>query len=87
MASSGNSLLSMVQMLAMGMGVAAAGAVLAAFTAHYGMDGVQTLKTFRATFVCMALMTMASAAIFWQLAPSDSGSVQSAVEPAASAGD
>ncbi|KAB2893269.1 MAG: DHA2 family efflux MFS transporter permease subunit, partial [Burkholderiaceae bacterium] len=32
MASSGNSLLSMVQMVAMGMGVAAAGAVLAAFT-------------------------------------------------------
>ena len=32
MASSGNSLLSMVQMLAMGMGVAAAGAVLGAFT-------------------------------------------------------
>lgn len=32
MASSGNSLLSMVQMLAMSMGVAAAGAVLAAFT-------------------------------------------------------
>lgn len=67
MASSGNSLLSMVQMLAMGMGVAAAGAVLAAFTAHYGMDGVQTLQTFRATFACMALITVASAGIFWQL--------------------
>ncbi|MDR7269075.1 EmrB/QacA subfamily drug resistance transporter [Pelomonas saccharophila] len=71
-ASSGNSLLSMVQMLAMGMGVAAAGAVLAAFTAHFGMDGVQTLQTFRATFVCMALITMASAAIFWQLDERDS---------------
>ncbi|HEY8878074.1 MAG TPA: multidrug transporter subunit MdtD [Roseateles sp.] len=72
MASSGNSLLSMVQMLAMGMGVAAAGAVLAAFTAHFGMDGVQTLQTFRATFACMALITMASAAIFWQLEGRDS---------------
>lgn len=71
-ASSGNSLLSMVQMLAMGMGVAAAGAVLAAFTAHFGMDGVQTLQAFHASFVCMALITMASAAIFWQLAPEDS---------------
>ncbi len=71
-ASSGNSLLSMVQMLAMGMGVAAAGAVLAAFTAHFGMDGVQTLQTFRATFICMALITMASAAIFWQLDARDS---------------
>ncbi|MGM9483626.1 multidrug transporter subunit MdtD [Roseateles sp. NT4] len=71
-ASSGNSLLSMVQMLAMGMGVAAAGAVLAAFTAHFGMDGVQTLQTFRATFASMALITMASAAIFWQLDARDS---------------
>jgi hypothetical protein len=72
MASSGNSLLSMVQMLAMGMGVAAAGAVLAAFTAHFGMDGVQTLRTFHATFACMALITMASAGIFWQLEGRDS---------------
>ena len=71
-ASSGNSLLSMVQMLAMGMGVAAAGAVLAAFTAHFGMDGVQTLQSFRATFGCMALITMASAGIFWQLDEADS---------------
>jgi EmrB/QacA subfamily drug resistance transporter len=80
MASSGNSLLSMVQMLAMGMGVAAAGAVLAAFTAHYGMDGVQTLQAFRASFVCMALITMASAAIFWQLAPEDSRAVPASRE-------
>jgi EmrB/QacA subfamily drug resistance transporter len=80
MASSGNSLLSMVQMLAMGMGVAAAGAVLAAFTAHYGMDGVQTLQAFRASFVCMALITMASAAIFWQLAPEDSGAMPASRE-------
>ena len=71
-ASSGNSLLSMVQMLAMGMGVAAAGAVLAAFTAHFGMDGVQTLQSFRATFICMALITMASAGIFGQLESGDS---------------
>jgi EmrB/QacA subfamily drug resistance transporter len=72
MASSGNSLLSMVQMLAMGMGVAAAGAVLAAFTAHFGMDGLQTLQSFRATFACMALITLASAGIFWQLESRDS---------------
>ncbi|HEU6454302.1 MAG TPA: MFS transporter, partial [Roseateles sp.] len=70
-ASSGNSLLSMVQMLAMGMGVAAAGAVLAAFTAFFGGDRGQTLDAFRATFGCMALITMASAGIFWQLEQSD----------------
>lgn len=73
MASGGNSLLSMVQMLAMSMGVAAAGAVLAAFTDFYGGEGGgSALQAFRATFACMALITMVSAAIFWQLAPADS---------------
>ena len=72
-ASSGNSLLSMVQMLAMGMGVAAAGAVLAAFTEFFGSAGAaQTLSAFRATFACMAMITIASAGIFWQLADADS---------------
>ena len=69
MASSGNSLLSMVQMLAMGMGVAAAGAVLGAFTALWGGAAGQTLPAFHATFACMGLMTMAAAGIFAQLAP------------------
>ncbi len=67
-ASSGNSLLSMVQMLAMSLGVAAAGAVLAGFTnAFGGADAGATLEAFRATFVAMGLVTLASAAIFWQL--------------------
>ncbi|RYX93166.1 MAG: DHA2 family efflux MFS transporter permease subunit [Comamonadaceae bacterium] len=73
MASSGNSLLSMVQMLAMSMGVAAAGAVLAGFTGYFDSSGttgtLQTLHSFQATFACMGLLTLASAAIFWQLAP------------------
>ena len=69
MASSGNSLLSMVQMLAMGMGVAAAGAVLGAFTALWGGAPGQTLPAFHATFACIGLMTMAAAGIFAQLAP------------------
>ncbi|MDB5966383.1 MAG: transporter [Polaromonas sp.] len=70
MASSGNSLLSMVQMLAMSMGVAAAGAVLAGFTGHFGnAQAVQILHSFQATFVCMGLITLASASIFWQLSP------------------
>ncbi len=67
-ASSGNSLLSMVQMLAMGMGVAAAGAVLAGFTGVFaGGSSTSTLNALQATFGCMGLVTMASAAIFWQL--------------------
>ena len=68
--SSGNSLLSMVQMLAMSMGVAAAGAVLAGFTGYFEATGsAQTLNAFHATFATMGLMTLASAWIFWQLSP------------------
>lgn len=75
MASSGNSLLSMVQMVAMGMGVAAAGGVLSAFTGHFGSGGAQqTLWAFQGTFACMGLVTIASAGIFWQLSPRDSES-------------
>jgi EmrB/QacA subfamily drug resistance transporter len=68
LASSGNGLLSMVQMLAMGMGVAAAGAVLSAYTGFFTPAGpAQTLRAFHATFATMGLMTVASAWIFWQL--------------------
>ena len=72
-ASSGNSLLSMVQMLAIGMGVASAGGVLAAFTSLFGSgQPAQTLQAFHATFACMGLITMASTTIFWQLTPHES---------------
>jgi MFS family permease len=78
-ASSGNALLSMVQMLAIGMGVAIAGGVLAAFTGLFGSaTQAQTLNAFHATFVCMGLMTLASASIFWQLTASESRVPQSA---------
>lgn len=80
MASSGNSMLSMVQMLAMGMGVAAAGAVLAAFTAFFSGEATQTLQAFQATFATMALITVASAGIFWQLDPRDSAAGGTAQE-------
>ncbi len=66
--SSGNSLLSMTQMLAMSLGVAAAGAVLAGYTTYFThLDSVETLRAFHATFATMGLMTIASAAIFAQL--------------------
>ncbi|MDD0840972.1 multidrug transporter subunit MdtD [Curvibacter sp. HBC61] len=87
-ASSGNSLLSMVQMLAMGMGVAVAGAVLAGFTAWIGSGSaptlarVDTLSAFNATFFTMGLITLASAAIFWQL-PLGEASVGTARSPEA----
>jgi EmrB/QacA subfamily drug resistance transporter len=68
MASSGNSLLSMVQMLAMSLGVAAAGAVLAGYNGIFGTDSpAHTLDAFQATFASMGLITVASALIFWHL--------------------
>ncbi len=70
MASSGNSLLSMMQMLAMSLAVAAAGGLLAAFTDTFGHGG-RNLAVFHATFLCMGLMTAASAWIFWQLPDDD----------------
>jgi EmrB/QacA subfamily drug resistance transporter len=70
LASSGNSLLSMVMMLSISLGVAAAGALLATFAALIdGAGGARPLAAFHATFISMGLVTAASAAIFWQLPP------------------
>ena len=66
-ATSGNSLLSMVQMLSLSLGVAAAGGLLATFLSDYGHE--RELFAFHATFICVGLMTSASAWIFWQLSP------------------
>ena len=68
-ASSGNSLFSMVQMLALSFGVASAGAILSAFHEQFGGEHSQggSLHAFHATFVCMGIITCASAWIFWQL--------------------
>lgn len=68
---SGNSLFSMVQMLAMSFAVAFAGLLLNSFLAHFGgtNNPEASLKAFHATFVCMGLFTCSSAWIFWQLAP------------------
>jgi MFS family permease len=70
-ASSGNSLFSMVQMLALSFGVATAGAVLSTFTdAQATTDSIANrLHAFHATFVCMGLITCTSAWIFWRLSP------------------
>lgn len=67
-ASSGNSLLSMVQMLSMSLGVAAAAALLSAFTlAMTHEDTHSVLPAFHATFICVGLITMAAAWVFSQL--------------------
>jgi len=63
--------------LAMGMGVASAGAVLAGYNSYFQTSGTeQTLKAFHATFATMGLMTLASAWIFWQLAADERGKGQ-----------
>ncbi|QUN31222.1 multidrug transporter subunit MdtD [Cupriavidus sp. KK10] len=66
-ASSGNSMLSMVQMLSMSLAVTSAGALLATFQHRFGGDTAAVLPAFHATFVCMGLITCASAWIFMQL--------------------
>ncbi len=66
-AASGNSLFSMVQMLGMSLGVTCAAALLAAFSNWFSGGGGHGLPVFRATFVAIGVMTMGSAAIFWQL--------------------
>ncbi|MFP3740950.1 MFS transporter, partial [Burkholderia sp. SIMBA_019] len=71
-ASSGNSMLSMVQMLSMSLAVTSAGALLATFQAGFGANGahqMEVLPAFHATFICVGLITSASAWIFMQLSP------------------
>jgi EmrB/QacA subfamily drug resistance transporter len=70
LASGGNSLMSMIMMLSMSLGVAAAGGFLGAFVEVFKEQAAnQSLTAFHATFACVGLITCASAWIFWQLAP------------------
>jgi MFS family permease len=72
-ASSGNSMLSMVMMLSMSLGVAAAGALLTGFTDFAGAgEAHDTLGAFHKTFICVGLITAAAAWIFAQLSTSES---------------
>lgn len=66
-ASSGNSLFSVVQMLAMSLAVTVAGALLTTFHESVGSDPRHTLAAFHWTFLCVGLITCASAWIFGQL--------------------
>ncbi|WP_312914378.1 multidrug transporter subunit MdtD [Stenotrophomonas sp.] len=64
-ASSGNSLLSMVMMLATGFGAATAGSLLSTFGAHLGGHGATA--ALHATFLCVGAITLSSTLVFWQL--------------------
>jgi MFS family permease len=72
-ASSGNSLLSVVMQLSMSLGVAAAGALLAAFATPVvipiasDVGPSNLVHTFHATYICMGLLSALAAGIFFQL--------------------
>jgi Na+/melibiose symporter-like transporter len=65
-ASSGNSLLSVVMQLSMGLGVAAAGALLGAFAAPHASDA-EVMRAFHATYLCVGALSTLAAGIFFQL--------------------
>jgi EmrB/QacA subfamily drug resistance transporter len=62
-ASSGNSLFSMVQMLAMGLGVSIGGGLVEWFSGQWGSP----VLAFRLSFACVGIITLASALVFRQL--------------------
>jgi EmrB/QacA subfamily drug resistance transporter len=67
-ASSGNSLLSAVQMVSMSFGVAASAALLATYTQLLGpASSAHVLRAFHLTFISVGLLTTAAAWIFSQL--------------------
>ena len=72
LASSGNSLLSMVMMLSMSLAVACAGTLLLGFSQFLGSTH-DRLPAFHATFVSMGLITCCAAWIFWQLPADEPG--------------
>jgi MFS family permease len=76
-AGSGNSLFSMVQMLAMGLGVSIGGGLVNLFTMQLG----SAATGFRLSFVCVGTITLVSALVFRRLeeAPGAVGTVGRAV--------
>jgi EmrB/QacA subfamily drug resistance transporter len=77
-ASGGNSLLSVVMQLSMSLGVAAAGALLAAF-AVAPPAGPDLVATFHRTYLCMGVLSALAAAIFFQLGRGEGPSGRTAV--------
>lgn len=65
--SGGNSALTMVQMLAMGLGISCAGGLLLFFTHLFAGHIDVTRTAFEATFLFMGVLTMLSTGIFWRL--------------------
>ncbi|MCG1055154.1 multidrug transporter subunit MdtD [Mycetohabitans sp. B5] len=69
-ASSGNALFSTAQMLAMSLSVTVASVLLIFFQSLFTTEmGTDSLPIFRATFICIGLITAGSVWVFGQLAP------------------
>nr|WP_322014213.1 multidrug transporter subunit MdtD [Paraburkholderia sp. J12] len=79
-AGSGNSLFSMVQMLAMGLGVSIGGALVTLFADQWGTVALG----FRASFACVGVITLLSALIFRRI--DEAPAARSAVKPVAANG-
>ncbi|MEA5104207.1 multidrug transporter subunit MdtD [Pantoea sp. S18] len=67
LASSGNSLLSMIMQLSMSIGVTVAGLLLGAFGHGVVTDSAAAHQTFIYTYLCMALVIALPAFVFWRV--------------------
>ena len=67
-ASSGNSMLAVMQQLSISLGVAVSAAVLRFYE---GFDNANTVEQFHYTFITMGALTVASAAVFMLVRPKD----------------
>ena len=67
LASSGNSLLSMIMQLSMSIGVTVVGLLLGAFGHGAIADSAATHQTFIYTYLCMALVIALPALVFWRV--------------------
>jgi len=74
-ASSGNSLLSMVMQLSMSIGVTVAGLLLGAFAQESAVNSPAEHQMFISTYLCMALIIVLPALVFWRVPPQVSTNV------------
>ena len=81
-AGAGNSLFSMVQMLAMGLGVSVGGGLVKVVTDHWG----SVVPGFRVSFVVVGAITLVSALVFRRLEDDTPAAVPAPVEPATAGG-
>ncbi|MDE8556767.1 multidrug transporter subunit MdtD [Pantoea agglomerans] len=75
LASSGNSLLSMIMQLSMSIGVTVAGLLLGAFAQESAANSAAEHQMFIYTYLCMSLIIILPALVFWRVPPQVSTNV------------